>query len=203
MTYINHSPNDGCFCYPDLGGITDAAGFNIYEITSTGVAAVVDDSNFVVLREKMDHYFYRMTSKISDAEVTSFMCAKGKRRTGMAFFTAPWADFRGISMEPKWFLLSCSAYTSGNYVGNAVDSVDSVLHYYFDQPETEGRVLGDEDYEEEAKEVIPIAQDYNPLPYIFAGSKYELPESDTRNYVLVNRTSSNHQRFRFQASREL
>lgn len=203
MEYINHSPNDGCFCYPDLGTISDAPGFNIWKITDTGVAAVVDDSDFVILREIMDHYFYRMTSKVTEAEITSFMCANGKRRTGMAFFTTPWADNKGISMEPKWFLLSCSTFTSGKYIGGAVNSVDTVTHYYFDQPETIGVDLGDEDYEEEAKDLIPEALDYNPLPYIYSSKWNEVPESDTRNYVLVNRTATNHQRFRFQASKEL
>jgi len=203
MQYINVSPLNGCFCYPALGAITGAPGYNIWEITDTGVAAAVDNSPFVVLREIMDHYFYRMTSKVTEAEVTSFMCAKGKRRTGMAFFTSPWADPIGISMEPKWYLLSCSTFTSGKYIGGAVNSVDTVTHYYFDQPETKNRTLGDEDYEEEAKEIVPVALCYNPLPYIAMGKPTEMPESDTRNYVLVNRTSTNHQRFRFQASEEL
>lgn len=170
MTYINHSPTDGCFCYPSLGAITDTPGFNIYKITDTGAAAAaVDNTPFVELREIMDHYFYRMTSKVTDAEVTSFMCADGKRRTGMAFYTSPWADLRGVSMEPKWFLMSCSTFTTGRYIGGAVNSVDTVTHYYFDQPETEGRDLDDEEYEEEAKAILPVALDYNPLPYIFAG----------------------------------
>lgn len=30
-----------------------------------------------------------------------------------------------------------------------------------------------------------------------------MPESDARNYILVNRTSTNYQRFRFQAAGEL
>jgi len=203
MKYINHSPNDGCFCYPDLGTINDAPGFNVYEIIDTGVAATVDDSDFVVLREVMDHYFYRMTSSVTEPEITSFMCAEGKRRTGMAFYTSPWANIRGVSMEPKWFLLSCSTFTAGKYIGGAVNSVDTITHYYFDQPDTIGRELADEDYLEEAEEIVPVALDYNPLPYIERSEWNEVPESDTRNYVLVNRTRTNQQRFRFQASREL
>jgi len=81
--------------------------------------------------------------------------------------------------------------------------VDIVTHYYFDQPERAGRDRDDLQYLKEAAEVIPVALNYNPLPYIFEGRQDEMPESDVRNYVLVNRTTSNYQRFRFQAAQEL
>ena len=29
---------------------------------------------FPILREEMDHYFYRMTSKVTDEEINSYMC---------------------------------------------------------------------------------------------------------------------------------
>ena len=65
----------------------------------------------------MDHYFYRMTSKITDEELTAFMCADGKRRTGMSFYSTPWADEDGISMDPKWFLMDCSTFSELKYEG--------------------------------------------------------------------------------------
>ena len=82
----------------------------------------------------MDHYFYRMTSTVTDAEITSFMCAESKRRTGMAFFSSPWADPYGISMMPKWYMMSCSSFSEGKYIGGGKNSVSTMTHYYFDQP---------------------------------------------------------------------
>lgn len=206
MKYVNHSPEKGCFCYPDLGAISDVDGYNIYQITSTGEDKKKKsggETDFVELRETMDHYFYRMTSKVTDEEVTSFMCSKGKRRTGMAFMTSPWVNEIGLTMNPKWYLLSCRTFTAGEYVGGAENSVNVVTHYYFDQPEPKTEEETEEEWEEAGKKVIPIALDYDPLPFIFASKHEEMPESDTRNYVLVNRTSTNHQRFRFQASKDL
>jgi len=92
----------------------------------------------------MDHYFYRMTTKITNAEIKSFMCDDGKRRTGMSFFSTPWADEDGISMDPKLFMLQCSTFSEGTYIGGAANkpssllnvknanSVNLVTHYYFD-----------------------------------------------------------------------
>jgi hypothetical protein len=44
---------------------------------------------------------------------------------------------------------------------------------------------------------------YNPLPYIFEGRQKEMPDTDIRNYFLVNRTSTNYQRFRLQVAEEM
>jgi hypothetical protein len=60
------------------------------------------------------------------------MCGKGTRRTGMSFFTSPWADPYGVSMMPKWYELSCSSFSEGNYVGGALNTVSTYTHYYFD-----------------------------------------------------------------------
>lgn len=85
--------------------------YNIWRVLKTGIEDDKDTREFIKLREIMDHYFYRMTTRITDSEISSFMCGKGTRRTGMSFFTSPWADPYGISMMPKWYELSCSSFT--------------------------------------------------------------------------------------------
>jgi hypothetical protein len=115
----------------------------------------------------------------------------------MAFFSSPWADEDGISMDPRWFLMQCSTFTEGVYIGDAFNSVDLVTHYYFDQPLIGNRTYDDPEYKDEIEEIVPVALNYNPLPYIFEGRQDEMPESDIRNYILVNRTATNYQRFRF------
>ena len=87
----------------------------------------------------------------------------------MAFFSSPWADEDGISMDPRWFLMQCSTFTEGVYIGDAFNSVDLVAHYYFDQPLIGNRTYDDPEYKDEIKEIVPVALNYNPLPYIFEG----------------------------------
>jgi len=117
----------------------------------------------------MDHYFYRMTSKVTDQEIDRYMCQKGKQRTGMAFLSSPWADEDGISMDPRWFLMQCSTFSEGLYIGDAFNSVDLVTHYQFDQPQQGNRTYDDPDLEDEIENIVPVALNYNPLPYIFEG----------------------------------
>jgi len=120
----------------------------------------------------MDHYFYRMTSKVTDADITAFLCEKGKRKTGMAFFSSPCASPVGVSMEPKWFPLSCETFSEGVYVGGGRNTVDIITHYAFGQSDA------------------PAALDYDPLALIYRNEE-DKGGSEARNFILMNRTTTN------------
>lgn len=124
------------------------------------------------------------------------MCEKGKQRTGMAFFSSPWADEDGVSMDPRWYEMNCETFSEGVYIGDAFNSVDLVTHYFFDQPLRGNRTYDNLDYQDEVDDIVPVALNYNPLPYIFEGRQKEMPDTDIRNFFLVNRTHTNYQRFR-------
>jgi len=129
--------------------------------------------DFHVIRELMDHYFYRMTSQVTDADITAFLCGKGKRKTGMAFYSSPWASPVGVPMDSKWFPLSCQTYSEGVYIGGGRNTVDVITHYAFDQLNP------------------PVALGYDPLALIYSNDEDE-HACDTRNFILMNRTITNH-----------